>query len=103
MIPPSGKASLVGMIHTGPLPGAPRPCPGLDGLAGPAAREARVYADHGFDAVLVENIHDLPYLPPDDAFIVGSSVKQGGDWRNPVDPARVRALAAAAGRGDWPA
>ena len=268
MIPPSGKASLVGMIHTGPLPGAPRPCPGLEVLAARAAREARVYADHGFDAVLVENIHDLPYhrrvVPPEtvaamtvvvqavraavpalpcgvqilagandaalgvavatgctfircegfvfghladegwmdadaatclrkrallgaggiavwgdirkkhsahaatadltpadwvhgaewngadavvvtgrhtgveadagflgecrshasvpvvvgsgitaanlprylplaDAFIVGSSVKEGGDWRNPVDPARVRALAAAAGRGGWPA
>ncbi len=39
------------------------------------------------------------YLPLADAFIVGSSVKEGGDWRNPLDPARVRALAAAAGRG----
>jgi membrane complex biogenesis BtpA family protein len=29
------------------------------------------------------------------ALIVGSWLKRGGDWRNPVDPARVRALRAA--------
>ncbi|MEZ5397904.1 MAG: BtpA/SgcQ family protein [Bryobacterales bacterium] len=32
------------------------------------------------------------------ALIVGSSLKVGGDWRNAVEPARVRALAAALGR-----
>jgi len=29
------------------------------------------------------------------ALVVGTSLKGGGDWRNPVDPARVRALRAA--------
>jgi hypothetical protein len=34
-----------------------------------------------------------------EALIVGSSLKRDGDWRNPVDLARVRALAAALGKG----
>jgi uncharacterized protein len=60
MIVPGSKL-LVGMIHTGPLPGAPRPGPGVAALAAAAAAEARLYAGEGFGAVLVENIHDLPY------------------------------------------
>ena len=33
-----------------------------------------------------------------DGVIVGSALKVDGDWRNPVDPARVEALARALGR-----
>jgi membrane complex biogenesis BtpA family protein len=38
------------------------------------------------------------FLPVADAFIVGSAFKKGGDWRNPVDPSRVRKLLKAARR-----
>lgn len=40
------------------------------------------------------NISD--YLAVADGVIVGSDVKQGGHWSNPIDPARVRALVQAA-------
>ncbi len=56
-----GMSVLVGMIHTGPLPGAPGARLSVDALARQAATEALLYAEAGFDAVLVENMHDLPY------------------------------------------
>jgi membrane complex biogenesis BtpA family protein len=43
--------------------------------------------------VTVENVHE--YLPLADGFIVGTSLKRGGDVSNPVDPKRVAALARA--------
>jgi hypothetical protein len=38
---------------------------------------------------------NLARYPDADAFIVGSYVKQGGLWSNPLDPERVRAVAEA--------
>jgi hypothetical protein len=38
---------------------------------------------------------NLGHFAAADGFIVGSSVKQGGVWSNPLDPARVRAMARA--------
>jgi membrane complex biogenesis BtpA family protein len=35
---------------------------------------------------------NLPEYAAADAFIVGSSVKQGGHWSNPIDPEALRAL-----------
>ncbi|MBR4190220.1 MAG: BtpA/SgcQ family protein [Kiritimatiellae bacterium] len=35
------------------------------------------------------------YAPLADALIVGSYFKQGGDWKNPLDPDRIRAVLAA--------
>lgn len=59
MLPPK---ALIGMIHTGPLPAAPLPGPGLQALIERAAAEARILADAGFDGVIVENMHDRPYV-----------------------------------------
>ncbi len=42
--------------------------------------------------VTVGNLPD--YFPLADAFIVGSHFKKDGDWREPVDPDRVRAFVA---------
>lgn len=54
--------TLVGMIHLAPLPGTPRSAAGPDEIVARARREAAMLIDAGFDAVLVENMHDLPYL-----------------------------------------
>lgn len=56
-----GQRVLVGMIHTGPTPGCPGKCPPVATLVEEAARQALLYQSCGFDAVLVENMHDLPY------------------------------------------
>ncbi len=53
---------LIGMVHLAALPGSPRSSLRVERIARLAAAEAIVLQDAGFDAVLVENMHDLPYL-----------------------------------------
>lgn len=58
--PPSG--SLVGMIHLAALPGTPRNEMPVAAMVARAVEETKVLAGAGFDAILVENMHDIPYL-----------------------------------------
>lgn len=55
------RKALIGMVHVGALPGSPANKHTLPDLALRAAGEARVLADAGFDAVMIENMHDRPY------------------------------------------
>lgn len=57
----NGKA-LIGMIHVHALPGAPRHAQPLSEIIAAATEEARQLDAAGFHAVLIENMHDLPYL-----------------------------------------
>lgn len=54
--------ALIGMIHAGALPGTPHARLSLDAIIGQAVDEARVYREAGFTALLLENMHDRPYL-----------------------------------------
>jgi uncharacterized protein len=54
--------ALVGMLHLGALPGTPRAARPLEAVIAQAAAEARVYRAAGFHAVMIENMHDRPYL-----------------------------------------
>lgn len=54
--------SLIGMVHVGALPGTPRGSQTVGELSRAAVQEAWVLAEGGCDAILVENMHDLPYL-----------------------------------------
>lgn len=54
--------ALIGMIHLLPLPGSPRARP-LDEVWDAAARDAERLVEAGFDAVMVENFGDVPFLP----------------------------------------
>ena len=54
--------TLIGMVHLGALPGTPRAALAPAEIARRAAEEARVLVGAGFDAILVENMHDVPYL-----------------------------------------
>lgn len=54
--------ALVGMIHIGALPGTPRATLDLPALARAAVAEARCYQDAGYHGILIENMHDVPYL-----------------------------------------
>lgn len=56
------KPLVVGMIHTGALPGTPAAGLGMEALIAQATTEARLYREAGVGAVLVENMHDRPYL-----------------------------------------
>jgi uncharacterized protein len=53
---------LVGMIHLGALPGSPGAGLGMDALIEAAVREAGIYRDAGFSGLILENMHDRPYL-----------------------------------------
>jgi len=57
-----GPGALIGMVHVGALPGTPRSARAVSELAAQAAREAGALAEAGLDAVLIENMHDAPYL-----------------------------------------
>ena len=50
------------MIHVGALPGTPASKSTVDALAEQAVREAIVYRDGGVDGLMIENMHDVPYL-----------------------------------------
>jgi membrane complex biogenesis BtpA family protein len=59
------EKALIGMVHVGALPGSPRARASVRELAEEAAREAKLLADAGFDAVVLENMHDVPFLRRD--------------------------------------
>jgi membrane complex biogenesis BtpA family protein len=54
--------AVVGMIHVGALPGTPRYGGSLDKIVAQAFEEARLYTQAGLDGLLIENMHDVPYL-----------------------------------------
>jgi membrane complex biogenesis BtpA family protein len=56
---------LIGMVHLGPLPGAPRFAGDLDAVLAAAVADADTLAAAGFDAVLVENFGDAPFFADD--------------------------------------
>ena len=54
---------LVGMVHLGPLPGAPRFGGSLQTVIDRALADAFTLAETGFDALIVENFGDEPFFP----------------------------------------
>lgn len=51
---------LVGMIHLGPLPGAPRFEGSMTKVVKAAVSDAAALVDAGFPALMVENFGDAP-------------------------------------------
>lgn len=87
---------VIGMIHVGALPGTPRYAGDLHAVVARAHDEACTLKNAGVDAVLIENMHDVPYLkggvgPEITAAmaVVGNAVRQVGL------PTGVQVLAAA--------
>ncbi|MFM7259934.1 MAG: BtpA/SgcQ family protein, partial [bacterium] len=54
--------AIVGMVHLRALPGSPRAELSPREIARIAVEEARTLTEAGFDAILLENMHDAPYL-----------------------------------------
>jgi hypothetical protein len=54
--------AMVGMVHVGALPGTPFAGRRMTEIIDQAVNEAKLLARSGFDAVMVENMHDRPYL-----------------------------------------
>jgi len=53
---------VVGVIHVGALPGTPRNNQTVRELVELARVEAQIYIDSGIDGLIIENMHDIPYL-----------------------------------------
>jgi membrane complex biogenesis BtpA family protein len=62
---PFRDKALVGMVHVRALPGTPRADRPLREVVAIAVDEARRLAGAGFDAIILENMHDAPYLRRD--------------------------------------
>jgi membrane complex biogenesis BtpA family protein len=56
------RKPVVGVIHVGALPGTPASSLTVEELTEVAVREAALYRDGGVDGLMVENMHDVPYL-----------------------------------------
>jgi uncharacterized protein len=56
------RRALIGTIHLQALPGTPGSALQLDAITARAVDDARTYREAGFDALLIENTHDRPYL-----------------------------------------
>ncbi len=64
LLAPTGpRPFLIGVVHLGALPGAPRASEGLPALLDRARADARAFATGGADALLVENFGDVPFFP----------------------------------------
>jgi len=53
---------VVGVIHVGALPGTPRNDRSVNELVDAARIEAQMYRDSGIDGLIIENMHDVPYM-----------------------------------------
>jgi membrane complex biogenesis BtpA family protein len=54
--------SLIGVVHVAALPGTPRAADPIGRVIERAVADARAYHAAGFDALIIENMHDRPYL-----------------------------------------
>jgi membrane complex biogenesis BtpA family protein len=56
------RKAVIGMIHVRALPGTPRSRAPLDAIVAQSVAEAGLYTNAGLDGLLIENMHDVPYL-----------------------------------------
>lgn len=56
------KRALIGVVHLQSLPGTPASKLTVADIVAMAVDEAIIYRDTGFNAILIENTHDRPYL-----------------------------------------
>jgi uncharacterized protein len=54
--------AVIGMVHVQALPGTPKSRLSISAIVKQAVSDARVLVDSGFDALIVENMHDRPYV-----------------------------------------
>ncbi len=56
------KCSLIGVVHVHPLPGSSGYSGNMEQIFSFALTDAITYKEGGVDAIMVENMHDVPYL-----------------------------------------
>ncbi|KAF7269733.1 hypothetical protein GWI33_017251 [Rhynchophorus ferrugineus] len=58
----SKKCSIIGMVHVEALPGTPLFKNNLEALITKAKKETELYMQYDLDGILIENMHDVPYI-----------------------------------------
>lgn len=56
------KKVVIAVIHTGASPGTPKYDGSIKQIIAKAVKEAKIYQNAGIDTVMIENMHDNPYL-----------------------------------------
>eukprot|EP00727_Mastigamoeba_balamuthi_P014188 m51a1_g9392 hypothetical protein (679) ;mRNA; f:256711-259848 len=56
------KKGIIAMVHLDALPGTPKSRMTVDQITAKAVSEVAIYKGAGVDAIMVENMHDVPYL-----------------------------------------
>ena len=59
------RKAVIGMIHLQALPGSPLSRYSVEHISSMALNELELYQKAGLDCVIVENMHDVPYLKRD--------------------------------------
>ena len=59
---PTPRPRLIGMIHVPATPGCPNWSPDLQHTLHSVERDTAALVEGGVDAILIENMHDVPYL-----------------------------------------
>ena len=91
------RRALIGMLHVPALPGTPNARQSIPELIECMVREAQLYREAGFHGLILENMHDRPYLKgavgPE---IVAALTVVGREVRRATDlPLGIQVLAAA--------
>jgi len=60
--PSNGRPLVFGMVHVPALPGSPNYCGDIDRVTESCSRDARILADGGVDAIMIENFGDAPFF-----------------------------------------
>lgn len=81
------QRAVIGMVHVQALPGTPRSRLSVEQIVKLAAAEARLLSSCGFDGVIIENMHDAPYVHPG----IGGGCG-GGGWSVAHPPETVAAM-----------
>lgn len=56
------EKAVIAMIHVGALPGTPLGSAGVGEIVRTAVEEAKIYKKAGAHAIMIENMHDIPYV-----------------------------------------
>ena len=56
------ERALIGVVHLAAMPGTPRGTLNPEQIVKQAVSEARTLVDAGFDGIILENMHDIPYM-----------------------------------------
>ncbi|HKU78098.1 MAG TPA: BtpA/SgcQ family protein [Pyrinomonadaceae bacterium] len=88
---------VIGVIHVGALPGTPRASQTVAELVRSAREEAKVYRERGVDGIIIENMHDVPYLKGEvGPEIVAAMTAIGAEVKNQCQlPVGIQILAGA--------